>query len=206
MTAEMDLTEFQENKKRRIALIHKVFLSQLKTNRKYTASTKTKAEVRGGGRKPWRQKGTGQARAGSSRSPLWVGGGVSFGPKPRVVDKKVNRKERRLAIISAFYLKENNTKILSPDVLENSENFKTKTIDRFLANLKISKEEKTLIIVPKITQKLWFSLRNIPNVNVTLATCLNLNQLLNSANILVSRNSLTLINETYGRKSSAKTN
>jgi len=77
-----------ERKKKAIGLIHRVYLTQLKNGRKYTASTKTKSEVRGGGRKPWKQKGTGNARAGSSRSPLWVGGGVSFGPKPRVVFKK----------------------------------------------------------------------------------------------------------------------
>ncbi len=206
MTKEMNLAELEENKKKRIALIHKVFLSQLKTNRKYIASTKTKSEVRGGGRKPWRQKGTGQARAGSSRSPLWVGGGVSFGPKPRVVDKKVNRKEKKLAIISAFYLKEKKTRILSADLLENSKDFGTKKIDTLLKSLKILREEKTLIIVPKITPKLWLSLRNIPNVSLTLANCLNLSQLLNSANILVSNDSLMLINETYGRNSRSKTN
>lgn len=77
-----------ERKKKSIGLIHKVYLAQLKSSRKYTACTKTKSEVRGGGKKPWRQKGTGQARAGSTRSPLWVGGGVSFGPKPRTVSKK----------------------------------------------------------------------------------------------------------------------
>lgn len=206
MTEDINFTEFENNKKKRIALIHKVFLSQLKTNRKYTASTKTKSEVRGGGRKPWRQKGTGQARAGSTRSPLWVGGGVSFGPKPRVVNKKVNRKERKLAIISAFYLKSNQTKILSPDLLEHSENFFTKDIEIFLKTLNISKEEKTLIIIPEITKKLWLSLRNLPNVTLTLANCLNLKQLLNSNNILLSSNSVTLINETYGRKPRSKTN
>ena len=94
-----------ERKKKAIGLIHKVYLAQLKTSRQYTASTKTKSEVRGGGKKPWKQKGTGQARSGSTRSPLWVGGGVIFGPKPRTVSKKINKKEKRLAILSALYLK-----------------------------------------------------------------------------------------------------
>ncbi len=94
-----------DRKKKSIGLIHKVYLTQLKNSKKYTASTKTKSEVRGGGKKPWRQKGTGNARAGSSRSPLWVGGGVTFGPKPHNVNKKINKKERKLAILSAFYLK-----------------------------------------------------------------------------------------------------
>ena len=104
----MELKNFLENsekKKKSIGLIHKVYLSQLKNSRTYTAFTKTKSEVRGGGKKPWRQKGTGNARAGSTRSPLWVGGGVSFGPKPRIVFKKINKKEKRLALLSAFYLK-----------------------------------------------------------------------------------------------------
>lgn len=205
MTENKDFIEFQEQKKNRITLIHKVYLSMLKSNRKYTASTKTKSEVRGGGRKPWRQKGTGQARAGSSRSPLWVGGGVSFGPKPRVVTKKVNRKERKLAIISAFYLKQNKTRIIEASFLEKFENKKTKNIDQFLKGLKISKEERTLIIIPETNRKLWLSLRNIPNLELSLANCLNVKQLLNSTNILLSSDSLTLINETYGKKSRSKT-
>ena len=94
-----------DRKKKAIGLIHRIYLIQLKNRRKHTASTKTKSEVRGGGRKPWKQKGTGQARAGSTRSPLWTGGGVSFGPKPHLVSKKANKKERRLAILSALYLK-----------------------------------------------------------------------------------------------------
>jgi len=88
-----NVEKFVENKNA-VGLIHRVYLCYLKNKRKYTASTKTKAEIRGGGRKPWRQKGTGRARAGSSRSPLWVGGGVSFGPKPRLVEKKINKKEK----------------------------------------------------------------------------------------------------------------
>lgn len=95
MIEEKIFAENSERKKRAVGLIHKIYLTQLKNRRKYTASTKTKAEVRGGGRKPWKQKGTGRARAGSSRSPLWVGGGVSFGPKPHKVSKKANKKERR---------------------------------------------------------------------------------------------------------------
>jgi large subunit ribosomal protein L4 len=81
-------SENTDKKKKAIGLIHRVYLTQLKNSRQYLASTKTKSEVRGGGRKPWKQKGTGRARAGSSRSPLWRGGGVSFGPKPRLVSKK----------------------------------------------------------------------------------------------------------------------
>ena len=94
-----------ERKKKAVGLIHRIYLTQLKNKRQHLASTKTRAEVRGGGRKPWKQKGSGKARAGSIRSPLFVGGGVIFGPKPHKVSKKNNKKERRLAILSALYLK-----------------------------------------------------------------------------------------------------
>lgn len=201
MNNNPNFIDVENNKKKRIALIHKVLLSQLKTNRKYTASTKTKSEVRGGGRKPWQQKGTGKARAGSSRSPLWVGGGVVFGPKPRVVYKKVNKKERRLAIISAFYLKQNKTTILDPQLLENSTSLKTKNIEILLKELNISKEEKTLIITPRINANLWLSLRNLKNVTLTLVSCLNVEQILNVNNIILSTDSVVALNEIYGKKS-----
>ena len=126
----MENQEFFETgkKKKAIGLIHRVYLSLLKNARKYTASTKTKSEVRGGGRKPWRQKGTGNARAGSIRSPLWKGGGVIFGPKPRIVKKKINKKERRLAILSAFYLKETRLIKISDQFFKDFEDKKTKNI------------------------------------------------------------------------------
>ena len=117
--------ENSERKKKAIGLIHKVYLAQLKTARKYNAFTKTRSEVRGGGKKPWKQKGTGQARAGSTRSPLFVGGGVSFGPKPRKVNKKINKKERRLAILSALYLKKKEFKFLEETTYEKFDNVKT---------------------------------------------------------------------------------
>ena len=103
MKTEINCTSFEQGKKKAIGLIHRVYLTQIKNARQHTASTKTKSEVRGGGRKPWRQKGTGNARAGSIRSPLFVGGGITFGPKPHLVSKKINRKEKRLAILCALY-------------------------------------------------------------------------------------------------------
>ena len=113
-----NVEKFVENKNA-VGLIHRVYLCYLKNKRKYTASTKTKAEIRGGGRKPWRQKGTGRARAGSSRSPLWVGGGVSFGPKPRLVEKKINKKERRLATLASLYLKKKEIVFIPESTFEN---------------------------------------------------------------------------------------
>jgi len=122
------LLDDSEKKKKAIGLIHRVYLTQLKNSRKYTASTKTKSEVRGGGRKPWKQKGTGNARAGSTRSPLFVGGGVIFGPKPRIVNKKVNKKEKRLAITTALYLKQQKFVFFKEETVGNLTDIKTKNI------------------------------------------------------------------------------
>jgi large subunit ribosomal protein L4 len=188
-----------ERKKKAIGLIHKVYLAQLKNSRKYTASTKTKSEVRGGGRKPWRQKGTGNARAGSSRSPLWVGGGVTFGPKPRVVNKKINKKERRLAILSALYLKKQQFTLIEEKFFDEFIGIKTKGMVDFLKKLDIQSTSKTLIILTKPNSMIWLASRNLKNIEVTLATCLNIKQLLKANNIILSNIGLELINTTYGK-------
>lgn len=189
-----------ERKKKAIGLIHKVYLAQLKTSRKYTASTKTKSEVRGGGRKPWKQKGTGNARAGSNRSPLWVGGGVIFGPKPRTVKKKINKKEKRLAILSALYLKKQQLVILEDNIFENfTKNIKTKNVLKLIENLNTDVKGKILFILTKSNKDFWLATRNLKNVEVTVANCLNLDQLLKADQILLSNTSLELINLTYGK-------
>lgn len=189
-----------ERKKKAIGLIHRVYLTQIKNARKYTASTKTKSEVRGGGRKPWKQKGTGRARAGSSRSPLWVGGGVSFGPRPRVVSKKINKKERRLAILSAFYLKKKEFLFVEDTLFSGSTITKTKQIIKTLNELNLSSDSKILIILTAPNQKLWLATRNLKNIDLTVATCLNIKQLLNTNHIVLSNSSLELINSTYGKQ------
>jgi len=190
-----------ERKKKAIGLIHKVYLAQLKTSRKYTASTKTKSEVRGGGKKPWKQKGTGQARAGSTRSPLWVGGGVIFGPKPRIVTKKINKKEKRLAILSALYLKKQQLLFIEENIFDefNQTNSKTKKILNFLSTLKIDLTSKILFVLTKPNREFWLATRNLKNVEVTVANCLNLDQLLKTNQIILSNTSLELINLTYGK-------
>jgi large subunit ribosomal protein L4 len=186
-----------ERKKKAIGLIHRVYLTQLKNSRKYTASTKTRSEVRGGGRKPWRQKGTGRARAGSSRSPLWVGGGVSFGPKPRFVFKKVNKKERRLAILAALYLKKAEIIFVPQENFDKFEGPKTKNIVSFLKELNLKEDEKILFILPKGNETIWLASRNLKNIEITTATCLNIEQILKTKYVLLSDLSLNLINETY---------
>lgn len=187
-------------KKKAIGLIHKVYLAQLKNSRKYTASTKTKSEVRGGGRKPWKQKGTGQARAGSIRSPLWVGGGVIFGPKPRIVNKKINKKEKRLAILSALYLKKNQLIFIDEsNVNEINEVTKTKAFLNFLTGLNIDLESRILVILENPNKSLWLATRNLKNIDLITANCLNLDQLLKAQNILLSKKSLEQINLLYGK-------
>jgi len=191
-----------ERKKKAIGLIHKLYIAQLKNSRKYTASTKTKSEVRGGGRKPWRQKGTGNARAGSTRSPLWVGGGVIFGPKPRIVSKKINKKEKKLAILSAFYLKKNQFKFITNEFLkdlEQGEKKKTKKFLTMLSKISASETEKTLLILPEKSVSIEIMTKNLQNIELTLANSLNINQLLLSKSIILSTESFDIINATYGK-------
>ena len=191
------LVDDAEKKKKAIGLIHRVYLTQLKNSRKYTASTKTKSEVRGGGRKPWKQKGTGNARAGSTRSPLFVGGGVIFGPKPRIVNKKVNKKEKRLAITSALYLKKQNFVFFKEDSINNLTEIKTKNILTMLSSLKVKAESKILFVLTKPNRNFWLATRNLKNIEVTTVNCLNLKQLLHTNQILLSEQALSLINLNY---------
>ena len=189
-----------EKKKRSIGLIHRAYLTQIKNSRKYLASTKTKSEVRGGGKKPWKQKGTGNARAGSSRSPLWKGGGVSFGPKPRTVSKKINKKERRLAILSALYLKKQQFIFVDDNSFKVNDGIKTKTITKLLSSLGLKNDEKILFILTEPNKQFWLASRNLQNVEVTAANCLNIKQLLSTNHIILSNTSLDSINSTYGKQ------
>jgi large subunit ribosomal protein L4 len=192
-------SENLERKKKAIGLIHRVYLTQLKNTRRYTASTKTRSEVRGGGRKPWKQKGTGRARAGSTRSPLFVGGGVIFGPRPRIVSKKVNKKEIRLAILSALYLKKQQFVFTNESKFTEFSNIKTKEICSFLNELGLKKDAKILIVLANPNKALWLATRNLKNITLTTAKCLNIEQLLNAHHIILSNTGLELINSTYGQ-------
>lgn len=199
----METNFFIENsleKKHAIGLIHRVYLSQLKNSRKYLASTKTKSEIRGGGRKPWRQKGTGRARAGSTRSPLFVGGGVIFGPKPRTVFKKINKQEKRLAILLAFFLKIKQFKLLDENEIETFSEIKTKKVCKILSNLGIIPEKKILFILTKPNKNFWLSARNLKNIEITTASCMNIEQILKANFILLSKECFDLINLSYKKK------
>lgn len=198
MQSELSLENVE--KKKVIGLIHRVYLTLQKNSRKYLSFTKTRSEVRGGGKKPWKQKGTGRARAGSLRSPLFVGGGVIFGPKPRIVKKKVNKKERRLAIYSAFYLKKKKMISFENSFFEGETFLKTKNVLELLKKEKINLEKKVLFILPKPNRNLWLATRNLKNITLTTANSLNLTQLLETEHILLPNSSFEIINQTYGKK------
>jgi large subunit ribosomal protein L4 len=178
--------------KRSIGLIHKVYTTQLKNKKKYTASTKTRSEVRGGGRKPWKQKGTGQARAGSTRSPIWVGGGVSFGPQPYNIFKKVNKKEKRLAILAAIALK-NKDSICLPDSSLELKEPKTRCLMELIKTLKINANKRILLIVSKVTGNLKLASKNIPNVTLVTSNSLCLEDLLKSDKIILTEHTYNVL-------------
>nr|YP_003735047.1 50S ribosomal protein L4 [Durinskia baltica]ADI40262.1 50S ribosomal protein L4 [Durinskia baltica] len=192
-TAELQLSVLEKSGN---YLLHKDLLRHYNSQRQGTVSTKTRSEVRGGGRKPWRQKGTGRARAGSNRSPLWKGGGVIFGPKPKTVSIKVNKKERRLALQTLLYNKKNN--IL---VIENLENgltdSKTKSFLDICKNCSVNLDQKVLIVVAEKTVPLKLATQNLKTVELILASNLNTFSLLNAKQILLTPLALTTIKEIY---------
>ena len=162
------------------------------SQRQGTADTKTRGEVSGGGRKPWRQKGTGRARAGSTRSPLWPGGGVSFGPHPRSYSKKMNRKERRLAIKSALSYKVIDNELI---VLDNSEfaTNKTKEALAVLDNLKA--DRNVLIIVKELDENTILATRNIPSVILLGANEINTFDVIAANKLIVTEDAVKSIEE-----------
>ena len=177
-------------------LIHKDILRHQLSRKQGTVSTKTRSEVRGGGRKPWRQKGTGRARAGSNRSPLWKGGGVSFGPKPRKIMLKLNKKERKLALQTLLYNKRNS--ILVINNLETTiHQPKTKTFYNLCKSCGINLDQKLLVIVSKKTLPLKLSIRNMKNIELISASNLNTLSLLKANQILLTSLAVNDIKEIY---------
>jgi large subunit ribosomal protein L4 len=178
-------------------IVHRALVRQLNNARKGTASTKTRAEVRGGGRKPWRQKGTGRARAGSIRSPLWRGGGVIFGPKPRDFSTKMNRKERRLALRTAFSSRLEDI-IVVEDFGSELERPKTKEVIAALERWGVAAEDKVLLILKEVAENVNLSTRNIAKVKLIKATNLNVVDVLHANKIVVTKDALEQIQEVYG--------
>ncbi len=162
------------------------------SQRQGTASTKTRSEVSGGGRKPYKQKGTGNARQGSTRSPQWPGGGIVFGPKPRKYDKKQNRKERRLALRSALSNKYQDKELIIVDSLALSDN-KTKTFNQLLKDLKI--DGKVLIVIDEDNENLYLASRNNQKVAVVLTEEINVLDLVATKYLLIEESSVKKLEE-----------
>jgi large subunit ribosomal protein L4 len=178
-------------------IVHRALVRQLANARQGTASTKTRAEVRGGGRKPWRQKGTGRARAGSNRSPLWKGGGVIFGPKPRDYSLKMNRKERRLALRTAFQSRVEDL-IIVEDFAEQFSRPKTKELMQAIGRWGVGADEKVLLILSERNETVYLSARNVSNLRLISASNLNIFDLLTADRIVATVSALDKIQEVYG--------
>ena len=176
------------------AVVHSVLVNYLANQRQGTASTKTRAEVSGGGRKPWRQKGTGRARQGSIRAPQWIKGGIALGPKPRSYKYTVNKKERRLAVLSCLSSKVLENELTVVDTLEMKE-IKTKEMAKVLTNLKV--EGKTLILLAEKNENIQKSARNIEGVKTTLVNTINVYDLLKYKNLVITLDTVKKLEEVY---------
>ena len=176
------------------AVVHSVLVNYLANQRQGTQSTKTRAEVSGGGRKPWRQKGTGRARQGSIRAPQWIKGGIALGPKPRSYKYTVNKKEKRLAIKSCLSSKVLENELVVVDSLPLKE-IKTKEMVKALNNLKV--EGKTLILLPEKNETVQKSARNIEGVKTIVANNINVFDLLKYSNLILPVDTVKKLEEVY---------
>ena len=174
-------------------LVHLAVVQQLANNRQGTQKAKTRSEVSGGGRKPWRQKGTGHARQGSTRSPQWTGGGVVFAPVPRDYSFKLNKKEKRAALKSALTSKVQNQKLVVVDALEMDE-IKTKKFAEVLKNIKA---EKALVVLNEKNDNVILSARNIANTKTTLTSTLNVYDVMNAGTLVLTKAAVQNIEEVY---------
>ncbi len=194
---EVDQIELSDNVfgiEPNVPVMHQMVVNYLANNRQGTQSALTRSEVSGGGRKPWRQKGTGHARQGSTRSPQWRHGGVVFAPKPRSYSFTVNKKVRRLAMKSAF-----SSKVLSNDMIVldslKLDGFKTKKIINMLDA--VGADRKALIVIPEVDEKIIRSTNNISGVQTALINTLNVYDILNADKIIVLREAVNKIEEVY---------
>ena len=176
------------------AIVHSVIVNYLANQRQGTQSTKTRAEVRGGGRKPWRQKGTGRARQGSIRAPQWIKGGIALGPKPRSYKYRVNKKERRLAIKSLLSSKVLENELVVIDKLPFTE-IKTKQMVNVLSKNII--EGKTLVMLPEKNEAVQKSARNIEGVKTTLVNTINVYDLLKYKKLVITLDTVKKLEEVY---------
>ena len=177
-------------------IVHRALIRQQTNARQGNASTKTRAEVRGGGRKPWKQKGTGRARAGSNRSPLWKGGGVSFGPKPREFEIKMNRKERRLALRTAIASRVEDL-ILVESFGDQLTQPKTKELTSALTRWGANLEKRTLLILDEIPENVQLSARNVASLKILKADSLNIYDILVANKIVATSSAIAKLPEVY---------
>ena len=194
-TATVDLKVASEETASHV--VHRALVRQINNARQGNASSKTRSEVRGGGRKPWRQKGTGRARAGSTTSPLFKGGGVIFGPKPRDYTTKMNKKERRLALRTAFQGCADSM-IVVQDFDSELTQPKTKEMMSAFERWGVDTNSKILMIVAEKGDTLNRSVRNVPNIKLIAATNLNIYDILHADNLVVTASALDKIKEVYG--------
>ena len=174
-------------------LVHMAVVNQLANNRQGTQSAKTRSEVSGGGRKPWRQKGTGHARQGSTRSPQWTGGGVVFSPKPRDYSFQIDKKEKRIALLSALSSKVADNKIVVLDAF-NLDEVKTKKFAEVMSNLKV---DKALVVIEGENKNVVLSGRNIPTVKVSATNEINTYDVLKYETLVVTKAAVEKLEEVY---------
>ena len=174
-------------------LVHMAVVQQLANKRQGTQKAKTRSEVSGGGRKPWRQKGTGHARQGSTRAPQWTGGGVVFAPVPRDYSFKMNRKDKRAALKSALTCRVQENKFIVLDELKMDE-IKTKNFKQVMDNLKV---EKGLVILNEKDEKVIMSARNLPAIRTTLTGSLSVYDVMNAGTVVVTKDAVKTIEEVY---------
>ena len=174
-------------------LVHQAVVLQLANKRQGTQSAKTRSEVSGGGRKPWRQKGTGHARQGSTRSPQWTGGGVVFAPKPRDYSMKMNKREKQIAIKSALTSKVQDSKLIVVDEFKLDE-IKTSKFAQILDNLKAP---KALVVTKDKDEKVVLSARNIPTVKTTMTNSINVYDILKYDSLVITKDAVAAIEEVY---------
>ena len=174
-------------------LVHMAVVWQLANKRQGTQKAKTRSEVSGGGRKPWRQKGTGHARQGSTRSPQWTGGGVVFAPGPRDYSFKLNKKEKRAALKSALTSRVQENKLIVVDELKFDE-IKTKNFKQVMDNLKVS---KGLVVINENDKNVVMSAKNMPTVNTTLTSTLNVYDVMKAGTVVLTKDAVKTIEEVY---------
>lgn len=193
--------KIHKNNNTRMYIIHRVIKEQLNKQKHGNANTKTRSEIRGGGRKPWKQKGTGRARAGSTRSPLWRGGGVIFGPKTKRCNSKINKKEKRLAIKTLLCNKASQITVIN-NLFKNIKEPNTKILLKTLNQLgySLSKKTKILIVVNKKNYHTYLSSRNLSNLEIIEAKNLNSLSIIKADQILLTNEALNIITELYNDK------